>query len=473
MKALSLTALLPLLLATSLQSQTEDDRHWFYDYGGPDGEAFEMQRAGNYLYTFGGFLSLEGDAHKKNLGRFNLTSETWEGVPGIDRNFSNFVRCATVDQNGNLWFGGDFVTIGGVAALKVAKFDPRTETWSALEDPTLPSSDSIGPSGGGVRAITRAGDYVYIGGFIFNHEDKAWRYIRRYHIPTQRWETVGGGLNDTVDDLETDANGNVYASGSFTATVTDGKPLAGVAKWDGQSWEALGAGITGGAAVVRDLVLDAEGNLYAGGQFTNAGGKPANNVALWSDGTWDVMNGGIIGGGNVGGIYGMAVDSKGRLYVGGDFDAAGTSDQEPLNKVAVWDGSGQWQALGSGLGLSTTQIVNGVHAIGEDVYFTGVFSKGYERPNTKKNFALWNPNIDFTDYLPGVRGLDLGLRVTREGNDYKVSHPTISGQTYYLESSADMVNWSTSNSFNGNNRDLIWTFPSNGSQHYFRVKVEG
>ena len=65
--------------------------------------------------------------------------------------------------------------------------------------------------------------------------------------PTQRWETVGAGLNDTVEDLVTDADGNGYASGSFTATVTDSRPLSGVAKWNGQSWEALGEGITGGA----------------------------------------------------------------------------------------------------------------------------------------------------------------------------------------------------------------------------------
>ena len=285
---------------------------------------------------------------------------------------------------------------------------------------------------------------------------------------------MGRGLNDTVDDLEVDAEGNVYASGSFTATVDDNIPMPGVAMWDGERWKALGQGITGGAAVVRDLVLANDGTLYAGGQFNTVDGRPANNVASWKDGVWDTMNGGIIGGGSVGGIYGMAVDSKGRLYVGGDFDAAGTSDQEPLNKVAVWDGTGSWEPLGSGLGLSTTQIVNGVHAIGEDVYFTGVFSKGYERPNTKKNFAVWNPSKDFTDYLPGVRGLNLGLRVVRDGTDYNISHPTISGQTYYLESSVDMVTWSTSRSFNGNNRDLIWTFPGNGNlQTYFRIKVEG
>jgi len=50
----------------------------------------------------------------------------------------------------------------------------------------------------------------------------------------------------------------------------------GVAKWNGQEWEALGSGVSG------SLGLASTGSeLFVGGDFYIAGQSPSANIALW------------------------------------------------------------------------------------------------------------------------------------------------------------------------------------------------
>ena len=57
-----------------------------------------------------------------------------------------------------------------------------------------------------------------------------------------------------------------------------------IAKWDGSSWSNLGSGIgsynTFYYPPVRALAMSGT-NLYAGGNFTNAGGVTASYIAKW------------------------------------------------------------------------------------------------------------------------------------------------------------------------------------------------
>jgi hypothetical protein len=52
-----------------------------------------------------------------------------------------------------------------------------------------------------------------------------------------------------------------------------------VARWDGEAWTSLGAGVD------RPLttVLAFDGHLYCGGSFRNAGHKLSRYVARWDD----------------------------------------------------------------------------------------------------------------------------------------------------------------------------------------------
>ena len=66
-----------------------------------------------------------------------------------------------------------------------------------------------------------------------------------------------------------------------------------MAKWDGQSWSALGDGVLGN---VRALAVFDDGTgpgLYVGGNFRTAGGNTVNCIARWDGTCWTGIQGGV------------------------------------------------------------------------------------------------------------------------------------------------------------------------------------
>jgi len=89
--------------------------------------------------------------------------------------------------------------------------------------------------------------------------------------------------------------------------------------YEHSAWSALGGGVSNasGDTYVKALTFDGEGALLAGGSFTHAGTNRAGSVARWNGSTWSRV------GTNTASkdVRSMAFDLKGRLLVGGAFDA--------------------------------------------------------------------------------------------------------------------------------------------------------
>ena len=455
------------VLAATMAASAADftDSQFYLDYGGPSGDPYAMTRVGQKLYVGGGFLDVQGRPDLKNLARFNLYTEAWEQIPGIDSNHNNFVRSLHKANDGTILVGGDFTSIGGVAAQKIARFDPRTNNWSQLLDPSA-GDEATGPLGGGVQSITSFGDRVYIGAdILFNTDNLSWKFIRQFNTATDKWSPIGEGLDATVHALVADGAGNIYAGGGFT--MSGGTEVKALAMWNGNAWSQVGGGVEG---FVRAIAIAPDGRLFVGGQFTSVGGQAVSNVAAWDGSTWDTLNGGIKGSDSVNGVYGMSIDASGRVYISGEFDS--TADESSLGNVAVWDGSGQWRPLGSGLGTpGSSQIVNSVYAFGNDAYFGGVFADPNGSPNRKKNFARWNSEMDFTDYLPGMAGLESSFTIERVAGEAKVAFDSFRGISYVLQSSdSSLGNWRTiSSSINGDGRRWMFTVPITPAADFFRI----
>jgi hypothetical protein len=137
------------------------------------------------------------------------------------------------------------------------------------------------------------------------------------------WSPLGGGMNDDVNAIAISDNGDVYAGGDFTqaGTCTSAAGCNHIAKWDPatDTWLPLGTGMDDSV-----YALAISGNtLYAGGKFTQAGtctsADGCNAIAKWDTATqtWSSVGLGV-GVGN-GEVYALAVDSSGGVYAGGDF----------------------------------------------------------------------------------------------------------------------------------------------------------
>jgi hypothetical protein len=105
------------------------------------------------------------------------------------------------------------------------------------------------------------------------------QYIARWDGST--WNPLGKGVDNFVNALAVDPEGNLYATGDFTSA--GGMPALRIARWDGTSWTSLGSGLgaEGDYSSISTLAVDDSSNLYVGGQFTLAGNKPSAYLAKW------------------------------------------------------------------------------------------------------------------------------------------------------------------------------------------------
>ena len=191
---------------------------------------------------------------------------------------------------------------------------------------------------GGGPALYVGGDFTTAGGVSANH-------IARWNGSS--WSALGAGMNDRVNGLQVFDDGGglaLYAGGKFT--IAGGESANHIAKWNGTIWSPLGTGMNGTS--VSDLTVFDDGDglaLYAAGAFTTAGGMSANYIAKWDGSTWSALGTGANNGMN-GEVNPMTDFDDGggpALYAGGPFTAAGGVN---ANHVAKWNGT-TWSALGT------------------------------------------------------------------------------------------------------------------------------
>ena len=192
-------------------------------------------------------------------------------------------------------------------------------------------------------------------------------YVSKWNGTT--WSELGGTnnstFNNTIYSIITDANGNVYAAGDFTNN--NGKRY--IAKWDGSTWSELG-GINTSTLnnTIFTIASDLNGYIYSAGFFTDANGNPY--VAEWNGTTWNKL------GGSTNSIFNSVItsittDAKGNIYA---------QCGEPVYNssikyyVAKWDGT-EWNQLG-GNGDSTfnNNIQSIVIDANNNIYAAGYFT---------------------------------------------------------------------------------------------------
>lgn len=163
------------------------------------------------------------------------------------------------------------------------------------------------------------------------------------------WEAIGGisGGSNNIEAIAVSGN-SVYVGGDFTTATNGGTPITvnGIAKWDAatRQWSALGSGITtkGPSDTVKAIVVDASGNVWAGGLFSGMNGVTnTSNLAKWNGSQWV----GFPASNKVpsAGVYDLALDGS-TLFVAGVFNLTTNVGQY----AAAYDiGSGNWSQTGT------------------------------------------------------------------------------------------------------------------------------
>jgi hypothetical protein len=178
---------------------------------------------------------------------------------------------AITSHLGDLYIGGTFTSVGGVAATNIARFDGSN--WSAVGSGTT----------GTVNALASYGGALYVGGaWLFGAGTGA-----LYSWNGSTWSAPGGGVTSDppgVQSLFADANGLVVAAGVITSV--GGLPcLGGPARWNGTSWECLT--LPSGSSGYNDRFANLGGDLVGTVEQTGT------STSRWNGSSWVSLGDGV------------------------------------------------------------------------------------------------------------------------------------------------------------------------------------
>ncbi len=356
----------------------------------------------------GARLVLEGSGRTLNYHRLRATDATgrelaaWMEVAGKSE-----IRNPKPDAGLALMVEAD-------GATYPVRIDPTFSdaNWTSLGGfPGVGDASNSGMPGLAVSVGAVAVDSwgnLYIGGSFAIAGDVFATNIAKWD--GNSWSALGSGVaaspnypyyGGAVNALAVSGT-DLYVGGVFT--TAGGIAATNVAKWDGSSWSVLGSGMNSNV-----LALAVSGNdLYAGGWFTSAGGTAATNIAKWNGSSWSALGSGVAGVDQWSGVNALAISGT-ELFAGGRFIRAGGI---AADNIAKWNGS-SWSALGSGVSIPAyDHYLVGVHALtisGTDLYAGGWFTVAGGVAAT--NIARWNGS-SWSSLGLGVNASVLALAVS-------------------------------------------------------------
>ncbi len=312
------------------------------DPGINTGILFDLTTHDGALVGSGSFTSINGVSATRIAAWDGTTwSPLGTGLQGAE-------GYAVASFGGDLYAAGYFNSAGNVdGTAKLARWDGSA--WSSvgaqLENFTNQLWDLTTWDDGTGEALYVAGNFTNIGGV----SDAS--YIARWN--GESYSALGAPIAGNVPlivftaEVWDDGTGEaLYVGGRFTSV--DGVSASRIAKWDGSQWSALGSGLTGPGVTPSVMAMaafdDGTGEaLYVAGQtFNTAGGVPVSRIARWDGSSWSAVGAGF----DDGIVWGLSVFDDGTgpaLYASGTFTSSGGV---PMTGLARWNGS-SWEDVGS------------------------------------------------------------------------------------------------------------------------------
>ncbi len=282
--------------------------------------------AGNLIYA----LALQADGKVLIGGAFT----TFNGVArnyvarlnadgSVDTTFnpgsgaSYYVYSLAVQSDGKVLVGGAFSTFNGVARKYLARLNADGSVDPAFDPGRSGLDDSVS-----VVAVQGNGQ-LFVGGNLFIITDGVRRNgIVRLNADGSLDPTFlpdGGGTFNSMTAISLPGDGKVVIAGDFS-NVSD-VARQGIARLnaDGSVDPSFDPG-TGANGLVRAVVLQNDGKMVVGGDFTTFNGVAQNYLTrLNVDGSSDAA----FNPGNTVNkyVYGVALQSDGKMILAGDFTA--------------------------------------------------------------------------------------------------------------------------------------------------------
>ena len=190
-----------------------------------------------------------------------------------------------------LWFLNSVTKNGDAYAKELAIWNGVD--WLAAPAPALGGSPTTPLSGGSPLAIHTSSEAVYIGGDFSGCDGSSANKIAKWD--GTQWSTFSNGVTGAYSYVFAimEFEGDLIIGGRFT--TVGGVTCNNVARWNGSAWVAMGClrNISAGDAGQVESFVEWEGELYACGDFETITGADADFFAKWNGSTWDTVGAGL------------------------------------------------------------------------------------------------------------------------------------------------------------------------------------
>ncbi|MTB06232.1 MAG: hypothetical protein F2934_03765, partial [Actinobacteria bacterium] len=236
--------------------------------------------------------------------------------------FNNFVYSVAIQSNGKIVVGGDFTQFSGSAVSYLIRLNA---------DGTKDTSFTATVNGYVNSIVVQLDNKIVIGGGFTQLNGSAVKYIARLNSDgtpdTAFTASVGSGFNFDVNALALQSDGKILAGGAFTQFQGGGPAYVARLNADGTKDSTFAGNVGSGLNLdVYSIALQSTGKIVIGGAFTQLGSASAKYlVRLNTDGTNDAAFTSALGTGLDSTVYALDAQSNDKVVVGGVFTTlAGT-----------------------------------------------------------------------------------------------------------------------------------------------------
>ncbi|HWP56000.1 MAG TPA: hypothetical protein VN476_17850, partial [Pyrinomonadaceae bacterium] len=355
----------------------------------------------------GAFTNFSGTA-RDGIERLNANGSVDTSFLVSGSGANNIVRCLALQSDGKILLGGAFTTVNGTVRTGIARLDNVGNLDNA----------GTGVARNDVTAVALQSDgRILIGGSFTTFSGTARNRIARLNSDGTLDTTflaAGAGANGDVSAVTLQGDGKILIGGNFTSVNGTARNRIARLNSDGTLDTAFLAAGSGADSSVRKIAIQADNRILVGGSFANINGTARNSVArLNADGSLD--NSFLASGAGANGpVFTLAVQSDGKILIGGDFTSFNGTSRNRFARLNS-DGTLDTTFLSTGTGANDQVLALALQSDGK-VLIGGAFTSVNNA--TRNRLARLNTDgtLD-TAFLANAAGANYSVRAIAVQSD--------------------------------------------------------
>jgi uncharacterized delta-60 repeat protein len=268
----------------------------------------------------GGFFTSIGVQTGIKIARLDATTGL---ADSFNPNANINVWSIAVQADGKILAGGNFTSIGGQTRNHIARLDATT----GLADSFDPNANS-----NVISIAVQADGKILAGGFFTSIGEQTRNYVARLDAATGLADSFNPNTNSYVLSISVQSDGKILAGGDFNGIGGQTRNYIARLETDGRLDQTLNINTVGN--FVDATAVQPDGKILIGGLFNTVLGVARNNIArLNTDGTLDTAfnpnaNGSVVS---------IAVQPDGKILAGGYFNGPNSIGGQTRNYIARVD----------------------------------------------------------------------------------------------------------------------------------------